>query len=108
MKTKYFFISSTVSNSKESAKQRRLDEVLSSLRSYPSTTHELTAGELEFGTRLAWRNAPRCPGRIQWRGLRLRDAREVRTAQDAFRSLCEHIRYLNDYFLKNFFLDIGK
>ena len=32
-------------------------------------TYDLTKTELEFGARTAWRNAPRCIGRIQWSNL---------------------------------------
>ena len=37
--------------------------------------YDLTPAELEHGAKLAWRNAPRCPGRIQWRNLKLFDNR---------------------------------
>lgn len=34
-------------------------------------TYELTVDELEFGSKQAWRNAPRCIGRIQWANLQV-------------------------------------
>jgi nitric-oxide synthase, brain len=34
-------------------------------------TYELTATELIFGAKLAWRNAARCVGRIQWSKLQV-------------------------------------
>ena len=37
--------------------------------------YHLTPEELEHGAKLAWRNAPRCPGRIQWKNLKLFDNR---------------------------------
>lgn len=34
-------------------------------------TYEMDAKELVFGAKLAWRNAPRCVGRIQWNKLQV-------------------------------------
>lgn len=34
-------------------------------------TYDLTYNELVFGAKLAWRNAPRCIGRIQWNNLKV-------------------------------------
>lgn len=34
-------------------------------------TYELTETELVYGAKLAWRNAPRCIGRIQWAKLQV-------------------------------------
>ena len=34
-------------------------------------TYELTATELTFGVKQAWRNASRCIGRIQWTKLQV-------------------------------------
>ncbi len=39
--------------------------------------YHLTKEELEYGVKQAWRNAPRCPGRIQWKNLVLRDYRSI-------------------------------
>ena len=36
-------------------------------------TYELTHDETEWGARMAWRNAPRCPARIIWKKLRVFD-----------------------------------
>ncbi|ROT84715.1 nitric oxide synthase [Penaeus vannamei] len=35
-------------------------------------TYDLTFDELVFGAKLAWRNAPRCVGRMQWKRLQVR------------------------------------
>ncbi len=78
-------------NSDGPARARRLSEVLESIRSTGS--YELRAEELEFGARLAWRNSPRCPGRIQWSSLSLRDCRGVGDLEGVFRSLCGHIQW---------------
>lgn len=34
-------------------------------------TYEMDGKELVFGAKLAWRNAPRCVGRIQWNKLQV-------------------------------------
>ena len=34
-------------------------------------TYQLTGDELIFATKQAWRNAPRCIGRIQWSNLQV-------------------------------------
>lgn len=37
-------------------------------------TYDMDINELNFGARLAWRNAPRCIGRIQWKKLQVKNA----------------------------------
>ena len=49
------------------AHQQRLAEVMKEIEETGS--YDLTEKELIFGSRLAWRNAPRCIGRIQWNKL---------------------------------------
>ena len=44
-------------------------------------TFELKETELNFAARNAWRNSPRCIGRIQWTKLQVFDARFVTTAR---------------------------
>ncbi|KAL0973341.1 hypothetical protein UPYG_G00202200, partial [Umbra pygmaea] len=56
-------------------------------------TYQLTSEELAFGAKQAWRNAPRCIGRIQWSNLQVFDARKIKTTQDMFQFLCEHLRF---------------
>ncbi|XP_076367440.1 nitric oxide synthase [Tachypleus tridentatus] len=56
-------------------------------------TYELRETELFYGAKLAWRNAPRCIGRIQWSKLQVFDARYVTTAEEMFEALCNHIKY---------------
>ncbi|XP_052074067.1 nitric oxide synthase, inducible-like [Mytilus californianus] len=56
-------------------------------------TYHLTLKELIFGAKQAWRNAPRCIGRIQWSNLQIFDARDVRTAREMFHSICHHLKY---------------
>ncbi|XP_014368149.2 nitric oxide synthase [Papilio machaon] len=56
-------------------------------------TYNLKTPELVFGAKLAWRNATRCIGRIQWKKLQIFDCREVTTASGMFEALCNHIKY---------------
>ncbi|XP_045171466.2 nitric oxide synthase, brain-like [Mercenaria mercenaria] len=56
-------------------------------------TYELTTPELTFGAKTAWRNAPRCIGRIQWSKLQVFDARHITTARGMFEAICNHIKY---------------
>ncbi|XP_060059986.1 nitric oxide synthase, inducible isoform X2 [Erinaceus europaeus] len=56
-------------------------------------TYQLTEDELIYATKLAWRNAPRCIGRIQWSNLEVFDARSCTTAREMFEHICRHLRY---------------
>ena len=49
--------------------KERLDEVINSINA--SGSYELKETELCFGARTAWRNAPRCIGRISWSKLQV-------------------------------------
>jgi nitric-oxide synthase len=51
-----------------------------------------TTAELEFGARLAWRNANRCMGRLYWRSLVVRDRRHVRRPDSVANECVEHLR----------------
>ncbi|XP_062815325.1 nitric oxide synthase, inducible [Anolis carolinensis] len=56
-------------------------------------TYQLTGDELIFAAKQAWRNAPRCIGRIQWSNLQVFDARNCATAKEMFAHLCRHLEY---------------
>ncbi|KAM4795668.1 nitric oxide synthase, inducible [Rhinophrynus dorsalis] len=56
-------------------------------------TYQLTLEELIFAAKQAWRNAPRCIGRIQWSNLQVFDARNCKTAKEMFELLCRHLKY---------------
>ncbi|XP_043579281.1 nitric oxide synthase, salivary gland [Bombus pyrosoma] len=58
-----------------------------------TSTYQLTETELVFGAKLAWRNATRCIGRIQWSKLQVFDCRYVTTTSGMFEALCNHIKY---------------
>ncbi|XP_042735532.1 nitric oxide synthase, inducible [Lagopus leucura] len=56
-------------------------------------TYHLTKDELIFAAKQAWRNAPRCIGRIQWSNLQVFDARDCKTAKEMFECICRHIQF---------------
>jgi nitric-oxide synthase, bacterial len=68
----------------------RLPQVRAEVAERGTYTH--TFSELEFGARVAWRNSRRCIGRLYWRGLRVVDRRDARTAAQVFAGLVEHLR----------------
>lgn len=53
----------------------------------------MTADELGFATRIAWRNAERCVGRLYWKGLHLRDNRSLRTPREMADATFDHLRF---------------
>nr|XP_017206470.1 nitric oxide synthase, inducible isoform X1 [Danio rerio] len=81
----------SVKNSKIEEHLSRVEEVAMEIDATGS--YQLTTKELEFGAKQAWRNAPRCIGRIQWANLQLFDARKCQTAEDMFQMLCDHIQF---------------
>lgn len=70
--------------------EQRFREALAEFGQHGIFTH--TPEELEFGARLAWRNANRCIGRLYWRSLIVRDRRHVRRADDVAAECVEHLR----------------
>lgn len=49
--------------------QSRVKEVLRTIE--VTGTYDTTYDELVYGAKMAWRNAPRCIGRIQWNKLQV-------------------------------------
>jgi len=72
----------------------RLDARLSQVRSEIGLcgTYRHTAEELQAGARQAWRNAPKCIGRIAWDTLIVRDCRQATSAPQIFKECQEHLR----------------
>jgi nitric-oxide synthase len=68
---------------------RRLAEIEAEIA--VSGTYEHTSLELEYGAKLAWRNAARCLGRLYWQDLTVRDLRHVTSAEAVFAELVEHL-----------------
>lgn len=52
-----------------------------------------TSEELGFAAKLAWRNASRCVGRLYWKGLHLRDCRNLNSLDEIAQALFEHLRF---------------
>mmetsp|Transcript_15657 Transcript_15657/g.21485 ORF Transcript_15657/g.21485 Transcript_15657/m.21485 type:complete len:1231 (-) Transcript_15657:403-4095(-) len=69
------------------AAEARFREIESSIRS--TGTYDLTLEELQYGARVAWRNAPKCSNRSKWNELHVLDKRTVRTNQEAFDSVLD-------------------
>uniref|UniRef100_A0A8U7P8C7 Nitric oxide synthase n=1 Tax=Corvus moneduloides TaxID=1196302 RepID=A0A8U7P8C7_CORMO len=81
-----------------SFKEPKIKEQLSRLETVTKEieatgTYHLTKDELTFAAKQAWRNAPRCIGRIQWSNLQVFDARDCKTAKEMFEHICRHIQY---------------
>lgn len=70
--------------------EKRRSEILSEIRA--TGTYTQTFEELEHGARVAWRNAPKCIGRISWRNLVVRDRRDVKEPRAIFEECVEHLR----------------
>lgn len=67
----------------------RMEAVWHAIGRTGSYTH--TPLELEYGAKIAWRNSNRCIGRHFWDSLRVRDCREVVTANEVYEELVTHI-----------------
>lgn len=74
----------------ETTRDKRWSEIVHEIRATGSYTH--TFEELEYGARLAWRNAPKCIGRISWKNLIVRDRRHVVDPDEMFAECVEHLR----------------
>jgi nitric-oxide synthase len=68
----------------------RWDHVQAELELGGTYTH--TPDELSYGAKLAWRNAPRCIGRLFWQGLQVRDMRHLTSEEEVFQAALDHIR----------------
>ncbi|XP_035416782.1 nitric oxide synthase, inducible [Cygnus atratus] len=81
-----------------SFKESKIEEHLARLEAVTKEiettgTYHLTQDELIFAAKQAWRNAPRCIGRIQWSNLQVFDARDCKTAKEMFEHICRHVQY---------------
>lgn len=70
-------------------RHRRWPEIHAEIAATGTYTH--TTEELEFGARVAWRNSARCIGRLYWKGLRVRDLRNLRAPADLARECVTHL-----------------
>ncbi|XP_008070020.1 nitric oxide synthase, inducible [Carlito syrichta] len=88
------FVNQYYSSFKEAKIEEHLARVEAVTKEIETTgTYQLTGDELIFATKQAWRNAPRCIGRIQWSNLQVFDARNCSTAREMFEHICRHLRY---------------
>ncbi|XP_069471112.1 nitric oxide synthase, inducible [Ambystoma mexicanum] len=84
-----------------SLKEPRIEEHLARLETITKEieatgTYQLTEEELTYAVKQAWRNAPRCIGRIQWSNLQVFDARNASTAKEMFEHICRHLKYASN------------
>ncbi|XP_006891134.1 PREDICTED: nitric oxide synthase, inducible [Elephantulus edwardii] len=88
------FVNQYYNSFKEAKIEEHLARVEAVTKEIETTgTYQLTGDELIFATKQAWRNAPRCIGRIQWSNLQVFDARNCTTAKEMFEHICRHLRY---------------
>lgn len=71
------------------SKEERMDAVKRSIEETGTYVH--TFDELQHGSRVAWRNAPKCSNRKYWQQLKLLDARGVTTNKGMFDSCIQHL-----------------
>lgn len=69
----------------------RISEIKKEINTTGTYTH--TPFELDHGAKMAWRNSNRCIGRLLWDTLKVFDARDVHTAEQAFKKLIKHIDF---------------
>lgn len=86
-----YFASSDKNGANSQAHLDRLKEVKAEIETNGTYLHRYD--ELIFGSKLAWRNAARCIGRIQWNKLQVFDARHCTTASELFEAICGHIKF---------------
>ncbi|WP_437289610.1 nitric oxide synthase oxygenase [Sorangium sp. So ce406] len=72
-----------------SAAEERWRDVRASLEKTGTYAH--LPDELAYGARLAWRNSSRCIGRFFWSTLHVRDLRHLKTEEEIFGALVEHL-----------------
>lgn len=71
-------------------KMRRWAEIQEEVNATGTYTH--TYEEIAYGAQLAWRNASKCIGRIQWNNMVVRDRRQIADPDEMFRELEEHLK----------------
>ena len=79
------------------AHQLRCNEIIKEVEE--TGTYTLKETELIFGSKLAWRNAPRCIGRIQWSKLQVIFINLSIKLMESIDEIDENINFELDYFL---------
>ena len=79
----------------ELKKEHLLDSRLQNVRSEinKTGTYDLLDFELDYGTKVAWRNSNKCIGRLFWRNMEVFDRRSINNIDSIFDSLLEHIDF---------------
>lgn len=67
----------------------RLEVVKKEIEGQGTYTH--TFDEIQFGARVAWRNSNRCIGRLFWKGLMVRDYRQINEPAAVAEELGNHL-----------------
>ncbi|XP_065830378.1 nitric oxide synthase, inducible-like [Oscarella lobularis] len=75
----------------EEMEAKRMREVVAEVEL--KGTYELDEKELVFGAKLAWRNSPRCIGRIQWNKLQVFDCRHISSGEEMEQAIRHHIKF---------------
>ena len=70
---------------------KRWEEVEQSIRD--RGMYELLDFELDYGTKVAWRNSNKCIGRLFWRSMEVLDQRSIDSTEAVFTALFEHIDF---------------
>ena len=76
---------------KEDLLEARLVMVQNSIEK--TGTYELLDFELDYGTKVAWRNSNKCIGRLFWRSMEVLDNRSLETSDEVFDALFKHIDF---------------
>ena len=76
---------------KEDLFEERWLKVLTSIEE--KGTYELLDFELDYGTKVAWRNSNKCIGRLFWRSMEVLDKRSLDSIDAIFDVLFEHIEF---------------
>ena len=71
--------------------KKRLEQIDIELQN--TGTYIQTTEEIEYGCQLAWRNASRCINRLYWRTLKIIDRRDMKTNDEMFEAICQHLRF---------------
>ena len=69
---------------------QRWSEVESSIQQ--NKHFKMTIEELQHAVKYAWRNTTRCIGKIWWETLALRDCRHVKSVDELFEMICQHLK----------------
>lgn len=74
--------------------EKRLLDILKSIQK--TGTYDLTSEELEFGTRLAYRNSSFITDRWQWETLKVFDYRHINSIEEMFEAICNQLKFVTN------------